>query len=554
MRIVWVVEGVEPDGSGRYRSNLASNRYRAILPAQALSTLGHEVQLVGAAQWLDQTTQAEAADVVVMGKFLPGSDPRVYQALSVRVLERVRSLASCGTRVVADFNDDHFDHPLLGSHWRGLAQAVQIIVAGSEAMAQRVRQFTAARIEVVGDPVSSPRFEPRTLSPPSSAGARWLHKLLPAGGGSARRINLLWYGHPVNWPAMAAWLPALASVTAQQPILLWVVTQELPQIQAALDDVNARHGPALLAELVPWDETTQWSLLEQCDAVLIPSDPQDPRKAVKTANRLTDALHAGRYVIASPLPAYQPWAGYADLSDQPAAALARLMADPVAVHAKLDAGQKAVASACDAAAIARQWLLAFTVELTRAVPEPPNAVLDSSMPLMKLNLGCGDKILPGYVNVDVVTARAGREPDVICDLRDLAPFASDSADEVMAIHVVEHFWRWEIEAVLREWLRVLKPGGQMVIEVPNLLAACEALLANPVAGAREDQAGQRTMWVFYGDPAWQDPLMIHRWGYTPQSLMDLLHSVGLINVRREPAQYKLREPRDMRVVGQKPQV
>ena len=47
---------------------------------------------------------------------------------------------------------------------------------------------------------------------------------------------------------------------------------------------------------------------------------------------------------------------------------------------------------------------------------------------MKLNLGCGDKILEGYVNVDVAEARAGRRPDVLCDLHALTPFADDTAD------------------------------------------------------------------------------------------------------------------------------
>lgn len=56
---------------------------------------------------------------------------------------------------------------------------------------------------------------------------------------------------------------------------------------------------------------------------------------------------------------------------------------------------------------------------------------------------------------------------------------------------------------------------------------------------------------FYGDPKWQDPLMVHRWGYTPYSLISLLQETGLINIRQEPAQFKLREPRDMRIVGEK---
>jgi SAM-dependent methyltransferase len=179
------------------------------------------------------------------------------------------------------------------------------------------------------------------------------------------------------------------------------------------------------------------------------------------------------------------------------------------------------------------------------------ALGDAAERTMRLNLGCGDKILPGYVNVDVVEARAGMKPDVICDLHDLAPFESATADEILSVHVVEHFWRWEVRDVLREWVRVLKPGGRMIVECPNIKSACETFLQDPEQFSREDQGGQRTMWVFYGDPKWKDPLMIHRWGYTPESLKALLAEVGLADVRQEPAQFKLREPRDMRVVGVK---
>jgi cephalosporin hydroxylase len=141
---------------------------------------------------------------------------------------------------------------------------------------------------------------------------------------------------------------------------------------------------------------------------------------------------------------------------------------------------------------------------------------------------------------------------MVCDLHKLTPFASDSVDEILAVHVVEHFWRWEVLDVLKEWVRVLKPGGQMILECPNLSSACEEFLKNPSAAATGGPEGQRSMWVFYGDPRWQDPYMVHRWGYTPSSLAQLMEEAGLVNVRQEAAQFKLREPRDMRVVAEKP--
>ncbi len=172
--------------------------------------------------------------------------------------------------------------------------------------------------------------------------------------------------------------------------------------------------------------------------------------------------------------------------------------------------------------------------------------------VVRLNLGCGDKILDGFINVDVVEARAGKKPDVICDLHDLSSFEDNYADEILAVHVIEHFWQWEVVDILKEWTRVLKPGGKMILECPNLLSAAEEFLKNPEEAALGGPTGQRSMWVFYGDPAWKDPLMIHRWGYTPRSLATVMHKAGLKNLTQEPAQFKLREPRDMRITGLKP--
>src|SRR5262245_36309213 len=106
----------------------------------------------------------------------------------------------------------------------------------------------------------------------------------------------------------------------------------------------------------------------------------------------------------------------------------------------------------------------------------PSGAVRSSDGTLRLNLGCGDKHLPGYVNVDVAPSRAGKRPDVVCDVRRLDGFATDTVDEILAVHVVEHFWRWEVVDILREWVRVLRPGGQLVLECPNLLTACEELL------------------------------------------------------------------------------
>jgi predicted SAM-dependent methyltransferase len=84
---------------------------------------------------------------------------------------------------------------------------------------------------------------------------------------------------------------------------------------------------------------------------------------------------------------------------------------------------------------------------------------------MKLHLGCGDIIIPGFVNVDIIN---GPGVDVVDDVRTLFKFESDSVDVIYACHVLEHFGHDEILPILRRWWGVLKLGGELRVSVPDL--------------------------------------------------------------------------------------
>lgn len=161
---------------------------------------------------------------------------------------------------------------------------------------------------------------------------------------------------------------------------------------------------------------------------------------------------------------------------------------------------------------------------------------------VRLNLGCGNKHLEGWVNVDLPGNYSGLQPDVEADLRDL-PFPADYADEVMAVHVIEHFHVWEAQDVIREWARVLKPGGRMVIECPSLPKVMRLFDVPQVPP-------EMTYWALYGDPSYKNPTMVHKWCYGPLQLARLMTVAGIADAHEEPARFH--QPiRDMRVVGVK---
>lgn len=67
------------------------------------------------------------------------------------------------------------------------------------------------------------------------------------------------------------------------------------------------------------------------------------------------------------------------------------------------------------------------------------------------------------------------KPDYVCDVRSL-PVDNDVYDIARASHVLEHLPFKDIVPTLREWLRILKVGGELIVNVPNLAFACKRIL------------------------------------------------------------------------------
>jgi len=89
--------------------------------------------------------------------------------------------------------------------------------------------------------------------------------------------------------------------------------------------------------------------------------------------------------------------------------------------------------------------------------------------MIKLNLGCGDKILDGYINCDNWSTKEASEEQykkvMHIDLADgLHEFEDESIDEILMNHVLEHIP--DLNYFIRGVHRILKPGGVFHGEVP----------------------------------------------------------------------------------------
>ena len=98
---------------------------------------------------------------------------------------------------------------------------------------------------------------------------------------------------------------------------------------------------------------------------------------------------------------------------------------------------------------------------------------DLLMSKIKLHLGCGERNFgPDWVHID-----GNMDPPHIEHSRiDKLEYKDDQVDLIYASHVIEYFDREEVVDILKEWHRVLVPGGTLRIAVPDFEAMANGYL------------------------------------------------------------------------------
>ena len=171
-----------------------------------------------------------------------------------------------------------------------------------------------------------------------------------------------------------------------------------------------------------------------------------------------------------------------------------------------------------------------------------------------LNVGCGHRAIsiPG----SSLPAEGWRElrldidpkvdPDIVASMTDMTPVPDGSVDAVWSSHNLEHLDPHEAPVALREFLRVLKPGGTLLLTVPDLQAVAKLVaedrLDEPLY--QSDNGPILPLDVVYGyGPALAagNRFMAHRSGFTPNLLGRLLQEAGFkpVAIWRRAQAYEL---------------
>ena len=151
-----------------------------------------------------------------------------------------------------------------------------------------------------------------------------------------------------------------------------------------------------------------------------------------------------------------------------------------------------------------------------------------------LDLGAGfdSRAKMMFPDAEVITVDLNEDsnPDVVADVRAL-PEDIGQFDTIIASHVLEHIYRLEILPTLKHWYEHTKPGGTLMVAVPDIYWAAEQIISET-----KDYMG----WLLhlYGSGG-DSGLLSHRMGFTIKFLRDVVTLAGFTVTEARLTPYEL---------------
>ena len=268
--------------------------------------------------------------------------PKYYHDVPLQPwLDACRAAKSSGCRLVIDICDIPFHKrpPSVVRFYEEALKTCDALVVNSERMAELLAPYTSRRALVIEDAI---------------IGAPGNPKFSPDGS-----LELLWFGHPGNLHFLRGCLDSLIAFGMQRRCRLTVVTMDGYGAEKLTQEIETRFAPPFESRFIPWSLEAMKTALRKCDLVLLPSDPSNPFKAGASANRIAEAINAGRFPIASPLPSYLPFSDSAWLGLDMVEGIKWALANRGEVLVRIRRGQTLVAEKLSEKKIAHQWCELF---------------------------------------------------------------------------------------------------------------------------------------------------------------------------------------------------
>lgn len=153
-----------------------------------------------------------------------------------------------------------------------------------------------------------------------------------------------------------------------------------------------------------------------------------------------------------------------------------------------------------------------------------NSLPKNKKHLRKVQLGAGNSNSKEFINIDAFQTDTA---DIICDITERLPFDDNTIEEFYSHHVLEHLTVKELDGLLDDIYRCLKPGGKFISVLPDFeKAAMQFIRGENLYNATGSIWGCATL-------GWKPrEAHIHMYGWTKNSLTKKLqeHNFTIISM------------------------